>query len=100
MSTRLNLAALVPAYIAAPNPRGIFTKHWAVATIVRGRLAERNADGHGNAAKRRVERLRAQFEHAADAATADWFDARVISESDVDLLADLHASPRRPNFHD
>lgn len=53
MSAHLSIADLVPEYTRDPNPRGIFTKAWAVRTIVSGRLSSRNASGHGNAAKRR-----------------------------------------------
>ena len=97
MSARINLAVLVPLYTAEPNPRGIWTKKWAVGVIVRARLDARNATGHGNAAKRRVERLRAQFEAEADAATREWFDdrERELSADDVDAMAQADAKKRR-----
>lgn len=102
MSTRINLGQLVPFYCDAPNPRGVFSKAWAVATIVRNRLTAANADGHGNRAQRRVEALRARFEAEADRCTAEWFDERLLSESDVDALAArLDGRRVRPvNFHE
>lgn len=102
MSTRINLGQLVPFYCAGPNPRGIFSKAWAVATIVRNRLAAANADGHGNRAQRRVEAARARLEAEADAAPTEWFDERLLTESDVGALAGRLDGRRVPsvNFHE
>lgn len=101
------LATLVPFYIQGPNPRGIFTKKWAVHVIVAGRLNSGHAGYHcrqsqhgkGNKAARRVEALRAKFEAEADAATHEWFNDRLLTEADVDQLAEQHGN-RRVNFHE
>ncbi len=95
MSARTTLAQLVPFYIEGPNPRGIFTKQWAVRAIVAGRLnsghdgyhSRKSVHGKGRKAARRAERLQAEFEAREDAACNGWFDERELTEADVDALA-------------
>ena len=75
---------------------------WTILLLtIRTALEATNADGHGNRAQRRIERLKAEREAAADAETAEWFDdnGRLLPE-DVDALAELHAEARRPHYHD
>ena len=93
---------LVPYYTANPAP---MSKARAVHVIVEGRLNSHNARGHGNAATRRIELLRSQFEAECDAATDEWYQERELTEADVDALAEEHAAGRHfgarsVNFHD
>lgn len=66
MIARTTLATLVPFYMEGPDPRGIFTKKWAVHAIVAGRLnsghcgyhSRMSEHGKGNWAKRRIRAMR------------------------------------------
>ncbi len=64
MSLYTPLSVLVPCYTSTPV---VFTKQGAVHLIVRDRLSYGNAKGHGNAAKRRQERMELAFEAREDA---------------------------------
>ncbi len=54
MSAHISIAELVPCYLAGPDPRGVFTKQWAVRVIVAGRLRAQAHRGKGRKASRRM----------------------------------------------